>query len=196
MRRRTCSLVTRGSISKVGGCDARRMPAVSTRGSVSVLGLSRALDGERLGGGVRVSGTALELPVDVVATPIAGGGWLLSSQAWPRSKRVRVVHANPRVWVLVDGHAFECHIEEAAVRRATSHAADDTLRAPMPATVIRVAVVVGQAVAKDAVLVVLEAMKMELAIKAPHAGVVTRLACIPGQLVGPDDVLVALETVK
>ena len=49
------------------------------------------------------------------------------------------------------------------------------LTAPMPGKVVRIAVVEGQRVGQNQLLVVLEAMKMEHVIEAPHGGVVTEV---------------------
>jgi biotin carboxyl carrier protein len=57
--------------------------------------------------------------------------------------------------------------------------------APMPATVVSIHASPGQNVARDEVLVTLEAMKMELPIKAPRAGRVTAVTCRQGELVQP-----------
>ena len=62
----------------------------------------------------------------------------------------------------------------------------------MPATVTRVVASVGQTVAAGDVLVLLEAMKMELAIRAPHDGTVARIACEAGTIVQPGVPLVEL----
>ena len=61
--------------------------------------------------------------------------------------------------------------------------------APMPATVIRINVKPGDAVKKGDVLVLLEAMKMELPVRATDAGVVAAIRCREGQLVDADAVL-------
>ena len=62
----------------------------------------------------------------------------------------------------------------------------------MPATVTRIVAIVGQRVSAGDVLVLLEAMKMELAIRAPREGVVAKIACEPGALVQPGVPLVEL----
>jgi acetyl/propionyl-CoA carboxylase alpha subunit len=63
------------------------------------------------------------------------------------------------------------------------------LVAPMPAKVTKVLVAEGDTVAAGATLLVLEAMKMEHAVKAPEAGTVTRLAVAAGDQVQVDQLL-------
>jgi propionyl-CoA carboxylase alpha chain len=58
-----------------------------------------------------------------------------------------------------------------------------SLLAPMPGTVIRVAVSPGERVAAGAPVVVIEAMKMEHTVRAPHAGEVTEVSVHAGQTV-------------
>jgi acetyl/propionyl-CoA carboxylase alpha subunit len=64
-----------------------------------------------------------------------------------------------------------------------------SLHAPMPGTVVRVEVAEGQPVRAGAVVVVLEAMKMEHAVRAPHDGVVASLPASVGAAVDTGSVL-------
>ncbi|MFO1103379.1 MAG: biotin carboxylase N-terminal domain-containing protein [Methylocystis sp.] len=73
---------------------------------------------------------------------------------------------------------------------------DDRVRAPMPATVTRVAVRPGELVSKGQTLVVLEAMKMEIAVAAPHDGVVKSVACAVGDMAKEGAELVMLAQTK
>ena len=66
---------------------------------------------------------------------------------------------------------------------------------PVSASVWNVAVEAGQHVHAGQKLIVLEAMKMEIAVAAPRAGVVERLNCVPGALVAAGQRLVTLRDV-
>ena len=63
----------------------------------------------------------------------------------------------------------------------------------MPGKVIAVQVAVGDSVQKDQTIVIVEAMKMENAIKATLNGKVKAVHCKVGDLVSPDLNLVELE---
>lgn len=97
-----------------------------------------------------------------------------------------------RTWVFIDGRTYVIEAEE---RDVSVHVTDDqvALSPPMPATVIAINVAPGQDVAAGDVLVLLEAMKMEVPIKAPRAGRVKSLTCREGDLVQPGVPLVELE---
>jgi biotin carboxyl carrier protein len=79
--------------------------------------------------------------------------------------------------------------DEAAALEAVP---DGSLQAPMPGTVLRVDVHEGEDVAEGQALVVLEAMKMELAVSAPAAGTVAAVLVAPGDLVSRGQALVEL----
>lgn len=86
---------------------------------------------------------------------------------------VDVVHRGQR-WVWERPDPFADHAVAAG---------DGTLLAPMPGTVLAVNVAEGGAVAGGETLGVMEAMKMELAIRAPFAGTVTSVGAKVGDLV-------------
>jgi biotin carboxyl carrier protein len=108
-------------------------------------------------------------------------------------RHVDAVADGADVWTGIDGVVRVIAPAAAGgARRRARAAAGHGLEAPMPATVTRVVVTPGQTVAAGDVLVLLEAMKMELAIRAPRDGVVARIACEAGTLVQPGVPLVEL----
>ena len=106
--------------------------------------------------------------------------------------RVFAVADRDRIWIFHDGVVHEMPIEQGGTRRRAAHGAG-SLTAPMPATVIDVKVAPGDAVARGDILVLLEAMKMELPVRAPGDGRVKAVHCRPGELVQPDTALIDLE---
>lgn len=72
-------------------------------------------------------------------------------------------------------------------------ATDGDVRAPMPGKLLQLPVEPGQQVDEDEVVVVMEAMKIEMTLAAPFAGVVTAVSASPGDLVGLRQVIVSIE---
>jgi acetyl/propionyl-CoA carboxylase alpha subunit len=78
-------------------------------------------------------------------------------------------------------------------RRRSGSTAGKSLTAPMPATVIKLQVGPGDAVKKGDIVVVLEAMKMELPIRALGDAVVSAVCCREGELVQADATLIEFQ---
>jgi len=96
--------------------------------------------------------------------------------------RYRIARAEGRTYVdSADGSVTLVDVPRFSVPRPERPAG--SLLAPMPATVGRVAVEVGQRVEAGAVLLTLEAMKLEHPILAPEPGVVAELDVRPGHQV-------------
>jgi methylmalonyl-CoA carboxyltransferase small subunit len=77
----------------------------------------------------------------------------------------------------------------AAAPVASGHA----IPAPLAGTVNRILVEVGQSVAQDEVVVILEAMKMETEITSPKAGKVTQILVASGDPVQGGEGLIVVE---
>jgi propionyl-CoA carboxylase alpha chain len=103
--------------------------------------------------------------------------------------------------VAVDGAAVDVdspygHVRLSRVPRFVDPAdqvASGSLLAPMPGTVISVAVEAGQQVSAGQTVLVLEAMKMQHTVSAPVAGVVTEIDVKPGAQVAAGEVLAVVE---
>ncbi len=67
------------------------------------------------------------------------------------------------------------------------------IKAPLTGNVWKIVVTVGQKVAQDDELLILESMKMEIPVTAEEAGTVAEIRCAEGQAVGEGDVLVVLD---
>lgn len=107
-----------------------------------------------------------------------------------RITRLHAVEAGGTAWVFHDGVTYE--IAEQHSARARSSAPAGSLTAPMPATVIDVKVKAGDEIKHGDILIVLEAMKMELPVRAPGDGRVVAVHCRPGELVQPDTSLIEI----
>jgi 3-methylcrotonyl-CoA carboxylase alpha subunit len=97
-------------------------------------------------------------------------------------------------WIWVDGRVIR--LDPPSTGRSRGRAASNELSAPMPATVVSVMVEVGATVTRGDTLIMLEAMKMELAIRDPRDGAVKAIHCQPGELVQPGVQLIVLEGVE
>jgi 3-methylcrotonyl-CoA carboxylase alpha subunit len=100
------------------------------------------------------------------------------------------VGARVHLWA-ADAHD-EFLIEDPREREFRPSVASGGLTTALPGVVVSVPVKLGEAVEAGAVLMVIEAMKMEHAITAPYAGSVTALHFAPGDRVGEGSALLEL----
>lgn len=71
-------------------------------------------------------------------------------------------------------------------------ASADAMASPMPGTILKILVNVGDAVTENQPLMILEAMKMENEIVASQAGTVSAIHVSPGQSVNAGDGLITI----
>jgi 3-methylcrotonyl-CoA carboxylase alpha subunit len=135
-----------------------------------------------------VSKPVEDAPPEVTA--LGNGRYLVVDEA---RTRLAYAVAGRDTWVFLDGRAYVISTATTGGRIATR---DDSaaLAAPMPATVVKIEVTPGQDVTRDTVLIMLEAMKMELPIKAPHDGRVRAINCRVGDIVQPGVALLELSS--
>jgi len=144
---------------------------------------------------VRESRQGLQVVVDgatfaPVVEEIGRGSFLWRDGG--RSEPFHCVRDGDTIHLFWRGSVYRLVEEEEGGRAARRHASG-SLEAPMPGKVIAVKVAPGQAVKKGDELLVVEAMKMENAIRAPRDGTVRSVAARVGDMVGPGAVLVELQ---
>ena len=127
----------------------------------------------------------------MTVTNLGGGRYELINESGGRTLAY-AVRRGSITWVFLEGRVFVIEADHGKTRRAGHHD-EAALAAPMPATVVAINVTPGQDVKIGDALVVLEAMKMELAVTAPRDGRVRRIACRVGELVQPGVPLVELD---
>ena len=93
-------------------------------------------------------------------------------------------------WAFANGEVYRIARDRTPGRPKARTDAAQALRAPMPATVLKVMVEPGAAVKAGDTIVILEAMKMELPLRAAADASVSAVRCREGELVQPDAVLV------
>ena len=109
------------------------------------------------------------------------GGRLEAIRIGDEVSRVRVAREADRVFVWCAGRALE--FRKAIGRPPRAGEAAGGLAAPMPGRVRRIVAAPGERVAHGDVILILEAMKMEHAIRAPRGGTVSRVFHSEGDLV-------------
>jgi acetyl-CoA/propionyl-CoA carboxylase biotin carboxyl carrier protein len=94
-----------------------------------------------------------------------------------------VATADHQIWLSGAGHtAVIEEVREAPVRPDDQHSGDAELTSPMPGSVVAVGVTDGDRVDAGALVVTVEAMKMEHALSAPVDGVVELLVAVGDQV--------------
>ena len=105
------------------------------------------------------------------------------------------VRHGTRSWIFLDGRTYLVERERGPAERRDRPVDDQVAFAsPMPATVVSIRVKPGDAVREGDLLIMLEAMKMEMPITAPRAGRVKSVGCREGELVQPGVALLEFET--
>ncbi len=121
--------------------------------------------------------TRLELPGAVAL--LRDGVIVLGGLSVPS----RVIQAGRLLTVVLDGETWPLHWIDPLAPPQAAESGGDRVVAPMPGRVIAVAVQAGDTVARGAVLLVLEAMKVQMRLTAPRDGIVDAVRALVGDLV-------------
>ncbi len=115
------------------------------------------------------------------ASQLKSGTWLIDYDG--KRHTVHSVSDSEQRYVQLDGVQYQ--LEKSSGRRRTSSkaGASGDLKSEMPGQVIDVRVSEGESVESGQVLLVLEAMTMEIRINAPYSGTVAKLLVKQGDLV-------------
>jgi len=107
--------------------------------------------------------------------------------------RTAITAGGASVWVWTGGRNRRIEVLPATHHSHTGLAGDQAFTAPMPGAVVAVEIEAGASVVAGATLVVVEAMKMEHAIKAPVDGTVTAVHVGVGDAVDAETILLEFE---
>lgn len=101
------------------------------------------------------------------------------------------------LFIHLDGEAYQLRYRHPLERLAAQHqgGTSDGVRAPMPGSVISVAVAAGDTVSRGQTLLMMESMKMETTLVAPRDGVVAAVNVTAGQSFDRDALLLSLESI-
>ncbi|MDR5654563.1 acetyl/propionyl/methylcrotonyl-CoA carboxylase subunit alpha [Ruixingdingia sedimenti] len=123
----------------------------------------------------------------------AAGGTAYRITIDGRRFRADLVADGGTVSVFAAGRSFTFALPDSLADAAEAQASGDTVVAPMPGLVRMAAARPGDAVSQGDVLFVLEAMKMEHALKAPRDGIVAEVFAAAGDQVQDGTLLLTLE---
>jgi len=135
---------------------------------------------------INVNGSRYEVEVQEVAAGQAAP--VMAAPAAPAPVAAPAVAAAP-----APAPAPAAPAPAPAATGGTGSKGSEVVKAPMPGTILAISVAVGQHVAKNEVVCILEAMKMENEIVATRDGIVAGIHTAKGNSVNAGDDLISLE---
>jgi len=111
-----------------------------------------------------------------------------------RSERIHAAQYGDDIYIHLDGRSYHLHYRHPLDLLAEQrHGSDeDSVRAPMPGSVIVVHASAGAVVTRGQTILVIESMKMETALAAPRDGVIADVRVTPGETFDRDALLFSL----
>ncbi|HYO31223.1 MAG TPA: biotin/lipoyl-containing protein, partial [Nocardioidaceae bacterium] len=172
---------------RLAGPPAGILVRLSEPGAAAVTRLLRV---DPVGSSIDVDGHTVEV------REVSRNGAALRLQVQGRLESGHVVVDRHAVHVAYQGQATAFRRPDPFGPDARRAVQSGSLAAPMPGTVLAVHVDVGDAVEAGETLAVMEAMKMELALKAPFAGTVASVAVSAGDRVDLGAQLVVVDAAE
>lgn len=131
-------------------------------------------------------------PQLLTAKQLGAAEWSLDRGDGPRT--VGAFVSGDHASLVVDGHPIAVTITDPRDKALAmgGRGGAGAVGTPMPGVIVRVPVQVGQVISAGAVVVVVEAMKMENDFKSPIDGIVQAIHVAPGQAVEANTLLVTV----
>lgn len=160
---------------------------------VTSVSLERGADGTSDAYCAKVDGVGVD--VEIVELNESGGLMRIHGRMTP----FHYIRQADRIDIWAAGRTWSFEPQHRVARRASGAApgaAQDSITAPMPGTILKINVSAGETYQAHQPLVVMESMKMEMTLSAAQDGRIREVLCAPGQLVEMGAVLARLEHVK
>ena len=131
---------------------------------------------------------------------LSGGDNMFSIRLDGITRNIYITDFDKGFYLFSDGIAYT--VEKVNDREDKDYAISaksldrEEVKPPMPGSIVKIEVTVGQKVSEGDPLIIVEAMKMETTLYSSIDGVVTEINASPGEQVGSDKVLVVVEKVK
>ena len=150
---------------------------------------------------LKISGKKVEIPAPESGWSfnLRPGGWLIAERATDKgTERRRLFISESKGFLSVNSGGFTFHGQVVQTDRRGSGAAgsDSDLVAQFPGKVRKILVKAGDTVQEGDPLLLIEAMKMEFAVKATFAGTIKAVKVTEGQQLSPGDRFVDMEIAK
>jgi biotin carboxyl carrier protein len=143
----------------------------------------------------RLSGKKLKLPTPARDWKFEArsGGWVIAQAPDGTRLRFQLHELRGKLSASLSGQLVHGEISQESRGSGAGSGSDSDLIAQFPGKVRKLLVKEGQAVADGEPLVLVEAMKMEFAVKSPFAGKVKKILVKEGQQLSPGDRLIDVE---
>lgn len=147
---------------------------------------------------LKISGKKIKLPEPSLGWSFEErpGGWVIAHS--PEGKRYRWMTSEVRgqIGVSLNGYLWQGQVLQEERNSSSKASGDSDLVAQFPGKVRKLIVQKGDEVQEGDSLLLIEAMKMEFAIRAPFNGKVQQVLVNEGQQLSPGDRLIDLEPTK